>query len=73
MKLIGNIIWRIFGGLATAIEYFVASVAMMVTIVGIPFGLQTLKIGMMTLMPFNSTIKDKHKSNGFVYLMMNII
>ena len=73
MKLIGNIIWWIFGGLATAIEYFVASVAMMVTIVGIPFGLQTLKIGMMTLMPFNSTIKDKPKSNGFVSLLMNII
>lgn len=73
MKLLGNIVWWIFGGLATAIEYFVASVAMMVTIVGIPFGLQTLKIGMMTLMPFNMTIKEKPKANGFVSLLMNII
>ena len=73
MKLLGNIVWWIFGGLATAIEYFVASIAMMVTIVGIPFGLQTLKIGMMTLMPFNSAIKDKPKGNGFINLVMNII
>lgn len=73
MKLLGNIIWWIFGGLATAIEYFVASVAMMVTIVGIPFGLQTLKIGMMTLMPFNTTIREKEKSNGLISLIMNII
>jgi uncharacterized membrane protein YccF (DUF307 family) len=73
MKLVGNIIWWIFGGLVTAIEYFVASVAMMVTIVGIPFGLQTLKIGMMTLMPFNTSIKEKEKSNGFISLIMNII
>jgi uncharacterized membrane protein YccF (DUF307 family) len=73
MKLVGNIIWWIFGGLVTAIEYFVASVAMMVTIVGIPFGLQTLKIGMMTLMPFNTSIKEKEKRNGFISLIMNII
>lgn len=73
MKLIGNIIWWIFGGLATAIEYFVASVAMMVTIVGIPFGLQTLKIGMMTLMPFNSAIKEKKNSKGILSVIMNII
>jgi len=73
MKLIGNIVWWIFGGLVTAIEYFVASIALMVTIVGIPFGLQTLKIGMMTLMPFNTTIKDKKKGSGFLNLLMNII
>lgn len=73
MKLLGNIVWWIFGGLATAIEYFVASVAMMVTIIGIPFGLQTLKIGMMTLMPFNVTIKENKKSKSFLTLLMNII
>ena len=73
MKFLGNIVWWIFGGLATAIEYFVASIAMMVTIVGIPFGLQTLKIGLMTLMPFNTTIKEKPKANGFITLLMNII
>ncbi len=73
MKLIGNIIWWIFGGLLTAIEYFAASVILMVTIVGIPFGLQTLKIGMMTLMPFNMTIKESKKSNSFISLLMNII
>ncbi|MEA2078183.1 MAG: YccF domain-containing protein [Candidatus Marinimicrobia bacterium] len=73
MKLIGTIIWWIFGGLMTAIEYFIASVIMMVTIVGIPFGLQTLKIGMMTLMPFDTTIKQKEKNNGFISLIMNII
>ena len=73
MKLLGNIIWWIFGGLVTAIEYFVASIALMVTIVGIPFGIQTLKIGMMTLLPFNSTIRENEKSNGFISLVMNII
>lgn len=45
MKVIGNIIWLIFGGAETAIEYFIASLGLMITIIGIPFGLQTLKIG----------------------------
>ena len=73
MKLLGNIVWWIFGGLLTAVEYFVASAILMLTIVGIPFGLQTLKIGMMTLMPFNMTIKESKKANGFISLLMNII
>jgi uncharacterized membrane protein YccF (DUF307 family) len=73
MKLIGNIIWWIFGGLVTAVEYFVASAILMITIVGIPFGLQTMKIGMMTLMPFNVTIKEKKTGSGFLNLIMNII
>ena len=73
MKLLGNIVWWIFGGLLTAVEYFVASAILMLTIVGIPFGIQTFKIGIMTLMPFNTTIKDKEKSNGFLSLIMNII
>ncbi len=73
IKLLGNIVWWIFGGLMTAVEYFVASAILMLTIVGIPFGLQTLKIGMMTLMPFNMTIKESKKANGFISLLMNII
>ena len=43
MKILGNIIWLVFGGFAIAIEYIVSSVIMMLTIIGIPFGLQTLK------------------------------
>ena len=40
MKFLGNIIWLVFGGLEIALEYLIASIAMMVTIIGIPFGLQ---------------------------------
>ena len=73
MKLLGNIVWWIFGGLLTAMEYFVASAILMVTIIGIPFAIQTFKIGVMTLMPFNVSIKEKKKSNDIISLIMNII
>ncbi len=73
MKVIGNIIWLIFGGLETAIEYFLAGVALMVTIIGIPFGLQSIKLGMLTLWPFGTKIKEKKPQPGCLNLIMNII
>ena len=49
MKTLGNIIWVLFGGFAMAMEYFVSSILLMVTIIGIPFGIQTLKLGLLAL------------------------
>ena len=72
MKLLGNIIWLVFGGLATAIEYLVASLAMMITIIGIPFGLQSLKLGLLALWPFGSQVKKKPTS-GCLNTGMNIL
>ena len=47
MKFLGNIIWLIFGGLVTSIEYLISSLLLMVTIIGIPFGLQTMKLALL--------------------------
>lgn len=73
MKLLGNIIWLIFGGLVTAVEYFIASAALMVTIIGIPFGLQTIKLGLLTLWPFGQEIRYRESSSGCLNLIMNIL
>lgn len=73
MKFLGNIIWVIFGGLAIALEYFISSIALIVTIIGIPFGIQTLKLGMLALWPFGSTVREKPQAGGCLNLAMNII
>lgn len=73
MKFLGNIIWLVFGGLAVAIEYFVASLALMVTIIGIPFGLQTIKLGILALWPFGSEVVQVEKPSGCLSTLMNII
>lgn len=73
MKTICNIIWLVFGGFAIAMEYFVASIAMMITVVGIPFGLQTLKMGLLALWPFGSRVITNEDSSGLLNLIMNII
>lgn len=46
MRLIGNIVWLIFGGFVTAFEYALAGIALCLTIVGIPFGLEARKVVM---------------------------
>lgn len=68
-----NIIWVIFGGLMIAIEYAVSSLAMMVTIIGIPFGLQTLKLAALALWPFGSRIVDSGWPGGCLAGIMNVI
>lgn len=73
MKIILNLLWLIFGGLATAIEYLISSVGLMITIIGIPFGLQTLKIGMLALWPFGKQVTPSETSNSCLSLLMNII
>ncbi len=47
-----NILWLMFGGIITAVEYLIASLLMMFTIIGIPFGMQTLKMASLALWPF---------------------
>ncbi|MDR2917658.1 MAG: YccF domain-containing protein [Tannerella sp.] len=73
MKIIGNIIWLIFGGIITSIEYAISSLCLMVTIIGIPFGLQTLKLALLALWPFGSKVVDNGNSGGCLTVMMNIL
>ena len=73
MKILGNIIWFVFGGFIVAIEYVIASLLMMITIIGIPFGLQTLKLAEVALFPFGKQIVRSETSSGCLSLIMNII
>lgn len=73
MRLLGNVIWMIFGGLETAIIYFCASFILALTIVGIPFAMQTLKIGVFTLIPFGSKVVPEPIVFKPLAIIMNII
>lgn len=75
MKTTGNLIWLLFGGFFTALEYFVASVPLFLSIIGIPFGLQAVKLGVFELWPFGSKVVQSpaSSSEGFLYTIMNII
>ena len=60
MKFLGNIIWLLFGGIITSVEYLISSLILMITIIGIPFGLQTLKLAILALWPFGSRVVDTY-------------
>ena len=73
MKFLGNIIWLLFGGIITSVEYLISSLILMITIIGIPFGLQTLKLAILALWPFGSRVVDEGNSGGCLSLIMNVI
>lgn len=68
-----NLLWLVFGGIFTAIEYLVASLLMMITIIGIPFGMQTLKMASLALWPFGKTVRSGERSGGCLYILMNVL
>jgi len=73
MRLIGNLIWLVFGGILISIEYLVSSILLMATIIGIPFGIQTLKLAIVALWPFGTEIRLKPGNSGCLSSIMNLI
>lgn len=56
---LGNIVWFIFAGLWLAIGHLFSALGCFITIIGIPFGLQHLKLAGMALAPIGKTIVSK--------------
>ena len=73
MNTFGNIIWLLFGGLFSAICYLAGGVALCLTIVGIPFGLQCFKLAGFVLWPFGRTAVSTASSGGCLVLLLNIV
>ena len=65
--------WWLFGGLEAAIGYFTESVAMAITIIGIPVALQTFKLGLLCLWPFGAVVKETDGSTGCIRIPLNIL
>ncbi|MCF8381472.1 MAG: YccF domain-containing protein [Bacteroidales bacterium] len=72
MNFIGNIIWFVFGGFIIAIEYLIASVFLMITIIGIPFAFQTLKLANLALWPFGRQSVIVDRPTGCLSAILNL-
>ena len=59
MRLFGNIVWLLFGGLLLAASWFFIGLLLCVSIVGIPFGIQAFKMASLTLTPFGKRVINK--------------
>ena len=56
MRILGNILWIIFGGLFCSLGWLLLGCLYCITIIGIPVGLQCFKMASLTLNPFGKEI-----------------
>lgn len=59
MGTIGNVIWFIFAGVWLALGHVSSAFLNFITIIGIPFGIQHLKLAGIALAPIGKTIVTK--------------
>jgi uncharacterized membrane protein YccF (DUF307 family) len=57
--LIGNILWCVFAGIWLAIGHLVSALFCFITIIGIPFGIQHLKLAGISVAPIGKTVVTK--------------
>lgn len=62
LGLLGNIVWFLLFGIWLAIGHLVHAVGCFVTIIGIPFGIQHIKLALLSLMPIGKTIVNSRAS-----------
>lgn len=60
--VIGNVIWFLLAGVWLAIGHLLSAVACFITIIGIPFALQHLKLAVISLAPIGQTIVSKEEA-----------
>ena len=73
MKFIGNILWMILGGIIISLYYAIVGILFCLTIIGIPFGVQLLKIAGLALWPFGHEVLPDTNDGGCLSVLMNII
>jgi uncharacterized membrane protein YccF (DUF307 family) len=56
MRLVLNVIWLVFAGVWLALAYAVAAVLLAITIIGIPFAVQAVKLAVYALWPFGRVL-----------------
>lgn len=74
MRIIGNVIWLVFGGLILAVIYVIAGILNCIFIITIPFGIASFRLAGYALWPFGRVVVDRGKGSGSgIRLIGNII
>lgn len=70
MRLLGNILWFIFGGFLSGMSWCISGILWCISIVGIPYGTQCFKFASLAFCPFG---KEVEYGTGTVSFLANII
>lgn len=64
LGFLGNVIWFFVCGLPLAIGHVTSALANFVTIIGIPFGVQHLKLALCAIAPIGKTVVTKEEAEA---------
>jgi len=73
VSFLGNLLWFILGGFLVALIYFIGGLILCCTIIGIPFGVELWKLGVLSLAPFGRDIETSGFATGFLGVVMNVL
>lgn len=59
MRLVLNVLWLVLSGFWMFLAYMCVAVLWCLTVIGIPFGLASFRIGLFALWPFGRTVAQK--------------
>lgn len=73
MSTLGNIVWLIFGGLPAAVTYIIGGLGLCITIIGIPWGLMAIQLGVQVLLPFGKEVRGRERRTGCISYAASLI
>ena len=73
LRIIGNILWLLLAGIWMAIAYVIAGVIMFITIIGIPFGIQSFKLAGYALWPFGRVVLQRVDRDPALSCLGNVL
>lgn len=73
LSFLGNVLWLIFGGFLAGLGYIIGGLGLCLTIVGIPFGVQSIKLGWATFAPFGKELVELDDANSCLRLFFNVV
>lgn len=56
MRLLGNVIWFVFGGVVMGLAWWLAGMLFYISIIGIPWGKAAISLGTFSFFPFGKTV-----------------
>jgi uncharacterized membrane protein YccF (DUF307 family) len=73
MRVLGNVLWFVFGGVFIGLGHILGGVGLCLTVVGIPFGLQAFKLGIASFAPFGKEVVERERANSALRVLFNVV
>ena len=73
MRLLGNIVFFVFGGFIIFLGYVLGGIVLCLTIIGIPMGFQCFKLAGGVLAPFGREVRSIRQPDSTLSIILNII